>query len=93
MGDHDASLSDAGETSAEAISGSSSTFASGTGKAGIINSLLTGGSSGSTSTPTVGELDTAYTLFADTMTVDVNLVMDWFYRNRCFWCRWCNTRN
>ena len=29
-----------------------------------------------TSTPTVGELDTAYTLFADTATVDVNLVMD-----------------
>ena len=73
--DHDASLSDAGETAAEAISGSSSTFASGTGKAGIINSLLTGGSSGSASTPTVGELDTAYTLFADTATVDVNLVM------------------
>ena len=48
--DHDASLSDAGETIAatEAIAGSSSTFASGTGKAGIVNSVLTGGSSGST---------------------------------------------
>ena len=42
--DHDASLSDAGETR-RYNSGSSSTFASGT--VGIINSLLTGGSSGS----------------------------------------------
>ena len=81
------------EIPSEAISGSSSTFASGTGKAGIINSLLTGGSSGTTSTPTVGELDTAYTLFADTATVDVNLVMDGSTEIGVIWCRWSNTRN
>ena len=57
------------------IAGSSSTFASGTGKTGIVNSVLTGGSSGTNAAPTVGELDTAYTLFADTATVDVNLVI------------------
>ena len=91
--DHDASLSDAGETPAEAIAGSSSTFASGTGKAGIVNSVLTGGSSGTNAAPTVGELDTAYTLFADTATVDVNLVMAGSTEIGADWCRRCNTRN
>ena len=74
--DHDASLTDAGETAAEAIAGSGSTFASGTGKAGIINSVLAGGlNQTGTNAITVGELDTAYQFFADAETVDINLVM------------------
>ena len=75
--DHDASLTDAGESSTTAIASSSSTFASGTGKAGIVSSALSGGvqTTNSDSKPTVGELDTAYQFFADSATVDINLVM------------------
>ena len=75
--DHDASLTDAGESSTTAIASSSSTFASGTGKGGIVSSALSGGvqTTNSDSKPTVGELDTAYQFFADSATVDINLVM------------------
>ena len=74
--DHDASLTDAGETAAEAIAGSSSTFASTAGVGGIINSTLSGGlDQTGTNAITVGELDTAYQFFADSETVDINLVM------------------
>ena len=74
--DHDASLTDAGETAAAAISGSSSTFASTAGKGGVVNSTLSGGlDQTGTNAITVGELDTAYQFFADSETVDINLVM------------------
>ena len=75
--DHDASLSDAGETAKEAVAGSSSTFASGTGNDGIVSSVLSGGvqTTNGDNKPTVGELDTAYQFFADSATVDINLVM------------------
>jgi len=65
--DHDSSLSDAGTDIA-----SGSTYTSSTGDAGVITSTLSGGVDAN---PTIGELDTAYQLFADVDTVDVNLVM------------------
>ena len=52
----------------------SSTFSSTAGKGGIITDVLSGGLDGTT-TVAVGELDTAYQLFADASTVDINLVM------------------
>jgi len=73
--DHNSSLTDAGETAAEAITGSSSTFASTAGKGGVITDTLTGGTNGTVAAPTVGELDVAYQFFADTATQDINLVM------------------
>jgi len=65
--DHDSSLTAAGTDIA-----SGATYASTQTHAGVINSLLTGGTDDN---PTVGELDIAYTLFSDSDTVDVNLVM------------------
>ena len=65
--DHDSSLTAAGTDIA-----SGATYASTQTHAGVINSLLTGGTDDN---PTVGELDIAYNLFADSDTVDVNLVM------------------
>jgi hypothetical protein len=65
--DHDSSLSDAGTDIA-----SGATYTSSTGDAGVITSSLSGGVDAN---PTIGELDTAYQLFADVDTVDVNLVM------------------
>jgi len=75
--DHDASLTDAGESTTAAIAGSSATYASTAGKAGIITSTLSGGvqTTNSPAKPSVGELDTAYQFFADSATVDINLVM------------------
>ena len=65
--DHDSSLTAAGTDIA-----SGAKYASTQTHAGVINSLLTGGTDDN---PTVGELDIAYNLFADSDTVDVNLVM------------------
>jgi len=65
--DHDASLTNAGTDIA-----SGSTYASGSGDAGVLTSSLSGGTD---DTPTIGELDTAYQLFADPDTTDINLVM------------------
>ena len=75
--DHDVSLTDAGESTTTAIASSSATYASGTGKAGIITSVLQGGvhTTNNPAKPSVGELDTAYQFFADSATVDINLVM------------------
>ena len=65
--DHDASLTNAGTDPA-----SGTTFASTAGKAGVLKDELAGGTD---DTPTVGELDLSYDLFADPDTVDINLVM------------------
>ena len=65
--DHDSSLTNAGTDVA-----SGAAYASTAGDAGIITSTLSGGVDAN---PTIGELDTAYQLFADVDTVDVNLVM------------------
>jgi hypothetical protein len=65
--DHDASLTNAGTTLA-----SGGTYAASTGNDGVLTEVLAGGTD---DTPTIGELDIAYQLFADTDTVDVNLVM------------------
>ena len=65
--DHDASLTNAGT---QVASGSS--YASTAGKAGVLSDDLAGGTDDN---PTIGELDIAYNLFADTDTIDVNLVM------------------
>ena len=65
--DHDSSLSDAGTDIA-----SGATYTSSTGDAGVITAALSGGVDAN---PSIGELDTAYQLFVDTDTVDVNLVM------------------
>ena len=65
--DHDSSLSNAGTDVA-----SGAAYASTAGKAGVINASLTGGVDAD---PSLGELDTAYQLFADADTVDVGLIM------------------
>ena len=65
--DHDASLTDAGTQIA-----SGSTYTAGAGDAGVITSTLSGGTD---DTPTIGELELGYDLFADADTVDINLVM------------------
>jgi hypothetical protein len=65
--DHDASLTNAGTTLA-----SGGTYAASAGNDGVITDVLGGGTDDN---PTIGELDIAYQLFADTDTVDVNLVM------------------
>jgi len=65
--DHDASLTNAGT---QVASGAS--YASTAGKAGVLSDDLAGGTD---DTPTIGELDIAYNLFADADTVDVNLIM------------------
>ena len=62
--DHDGSLSNAGT---DVASGSS--YASTAGM-GVITSTLSGGVDAD---PSIGELDTAYQLFADADTVDINL--------------------
>ena len=78
----------------QTIAGSSSTFASGTGVGGIINSVLSGGlDQTGTNAITVGELDTAYQLFADSETVDINLVMAGSTQVGTSGVRWCNTRH
>jgi len=66
--DHDASLTEAGTDIA-----SGATYTSGAGDAGVIVATLSGGTDDYA--VTVGELDLAYDLFADTETVDVNLIM------------------
>jgi phage tail sheath protein FI len=66
--DHDASLTEAGTDIA-----SGATYTSGTGDAGVIVATLSGGTDDYAAT--VGELDLAYDLFADTETVDINLIM------------------
>ena len=65
--DHDASLTNAGTQ----VAGGAS-YASSAGKAGVLSDDLAGGTD---DTPTIGELDIAYNLFADADTVDVNLIM------------------
>ena len=65
--DHDASLTNAGT---QVASGAS--YASTAGKGGVLSDDLAGGTD---DTPTIGELDIAYNLFADSDTVDVNLIM------------------
>jgi len=65
--DHDASLTNAGTTVA-----SGAAYASTSGDAGVITDTLTGGVDAN---PTIGELDTAYQLFVDPDTIDINLVM------------------
>ena len=65
--DHDASLTNAGTDVASGVA-----YASTAGDAGVLTSTLAGGADDD---PTIGELDTAYQLFADTDTVDINLVM------------------
>ena len=65
--DHDASLTNAGTQIASGAS-----YASTAGKAGVLSDDLAGGTD---DTPTIGELDIAYNLFADSDTVDVNLIM------------------
>ena len=75
-GTHTASLSEAGDTASTRAAGDS-TFASTAGKGGVITDVLAGGvlTTNSGSVPSVGELDTAYQFFADSATVDINLVM------------------
>ena len=65
--DHDASLTNAGTQVASGVS-----YASTAGKGGVLSDDLAGGTD---DTPTIGELDIAYNLFADADTVDVNLIM------------------
>jgi len=65
--DHNGSLTNAGTNLT-----SGNAYASTAGDAGVLNTLLTGGTDDN---PTIGELDISYQLFADTETVDVNLVM------------------
>jgi len=65
--DHDSSLTDAGTQLA-----SGGTYTNVASNAGVIDDTLGGGTD---DTPTIGELELAYDLFADTETVDVNLVM------------------
>ena len=65
--DHDGSLTDAGTNKA-----SGQSYASAAGDAGIINDNLLGGTDDN---PTIGELDVAYNLFADSDTIDINLIM------------------
>jgi len=65
--DHDASLTNAGTQIASGAS-----YASTAGKAGVLSDDLAGGTD---DTPTIGELDIAYNLFADADTIDVNLIM------------------
>ena len=65
--DHDASLTDAGTQIA-----SGSTYTASAGDAGVLTSSLSGGTD---DTPTIGELELGYDLFADADTVDINLVM------------------
>ena len=65
--DHDASLTNAGTQIASGAS-----YASTAGKGGVLSDNLAGGTD---DTPTIGELDIAYNLFADADTVDVNLIM------------------
>jgi len=65
--DHPTSLTDAGTQIA-----SGGTYTVAANEAGVITDVLAGGTD---DTPTIGELDIAYQLFADTDTVDVNLVM------------------
>ena len=65
--DHPTTLTNAGTDLA-----SGSAYASGTGDAGIINDDLLGGTDDN---PTIGELDIAYNLFADSDTIDINLIM------------------
>jgi hypothetical protein len=69
---HDSSIaSEAGTTLA-----GGNAYTPTSGKGGVVLSVLAGGSNGTTAaSPSVGELDIAYQLFADTATVDVNLVM------------------
>ena len=65
--DHNGSLTAAGT---DVASGAS--YASTQTHAGVLNTLLTGGTDDN---PTIGELDLAYGLFSDVETVDINLVM------------------
>ena len=65
--DHDSSLTNAGTDVA-----SGAAYVSTAGDAGVITSTLSGGIDAD---PSIGELDTAYQIFADTDTVDINLVM------------------
>jgi len=65
--DHPTTLTNAGTDLA-----SGATYASGAGDAGIINDDLLGGTDDN---PTIGELDIAYNLFADSDTIDINLIM------------------
>ena len=65
--DHNGSLTNAGTDLA-----SGGTYASTQTHAGVINTLLTGGTDDN---PTIGELDLSYDLFSDVDTVDINLVL------------------
>ena len=65
--DHPTTLTNAGTDLA-----SGAAYASGAGDAGIINDDLLGGTDDN---PTIGELDIAYNLFADSDTIDINLIM------------------
>jgi len=65
--DHDSSLTNAGTD----IAGGSA-YTNVAGNDGVITDTLSGGTD---DTPTIGELDTAYTFFADPDTIDINLVM------------------
>lgn len=66
-GEHPSTLTDAGSI-ANAVSGT--TFTTGS---TVITTSLAGGTDDNT--PTVGELNTAYSLFADSETIDVNLII------------------
>ena len=65
--DHNGSLTQAGTDLA-----SGATYASTQTHAGVLNTLLTGGTDDN---PTIGELDLSYDLFSDVDTVDINLVL------------------
>ena len=65
--DHNGSLTNAGTDLA-----SGATYASTQTHAGVLNTLLTGGTDDN---PTIGELDLSYDLFSDVDTVDINLVL------------------
>ena len=65
--DHNGSLTNAGTDLA-----SGGTYASTQTHAGVINTLLTGGTDDN---PSIGELDLSYDLFSDVDTVDINLVL------------------
>ena len=67
-------LPEAGDTAAIRVA-DDSTFATTAGNGGVIEIALIGGADGTADAPTVGELDTAYQFFADSATVDINLVM------------------
>ena len=72
---HHADLTEAGKTASQIAAGDSTFTVTGADNLGVKQITLGGGSDGTADAPTVGELDTAYQFFADSATIDINLVM------------------